>query len=231
MSNLIEELTAHKTISQYPSGRAMLTDAIRLNHLAADYIKQLEQRLLEVQKLAATNELRAIGELLRTQDNQCTADAIFVVERKCIVTGFDTDYCESDQIAWCIEDSMHFKGEDYFKELEDEFIKTGVVREDHTRTGFIVYWDFVQLFFTQSAADELISKHGHKYDGELRVSVESAYRNKEFQTVRNWLMSLPKVDAVIKDSRKIAQEDCEEKPCSFCFSRDCNGTCISGLDN
>jgi len=39
------------------------------------------------------------------------------------------------------------------------------------------------------------------------------------------------IDAAIKDGRKIAQEDCEEKPCSFCFSRDCNGTCISGLDN
>jgi hypothetical protein len=156
-------------------------------------IKELESQLAEAKKVAATDEIRAIGELMRTQDNQCTADAIFLVERKCIITGFDTDYCESHQIVWCIEDSMYFEGEDYFKELEDEFIKTGVVREDHTRTGFIAHCDFVQLFFTQSAADELILKHGHKYDGELRVSVESAYRNKEFQTVRDWLMSLPPV--------------------------------------
>lgn len=160
-------------------------------------IAQLEADLAAARKFAATNELRAIGELLRTQDNQCTADAIFVVERKRIATGFDTDYCDSHQIVWAIEDSMYFEGEDYFKELEEEFERTGKQREDHTRTGFIVHWDFVQLFFTQSAADELISKHGHKYDGELRVSVESAYRNKEFQTVRNWLMSLPPVDAAI----------------------------------
>lgn len=39
------------------------------------------------------------------------------------------------------------------------------------------------------------------------------------------------VDAAIKGSQIIAQDDCDEKPCSFCFSRDCNGTCISGLDN
>jgi len=164
-------------------------------------IDDLKEQLEEAKKVAATNEMRAIGELLRTQDNQCTADPIFVVERKCIVTGFDTDHCESHQIVWAIDDSMYFEGEDYFKELEEEFERTGKQREDHTRTGFIVHWDFVQLFFTQSAADELISKHGHKYGGELRVSVESAYRNIEFQTVRNWLMSLPSVEATIKEQQ------------------------------
>lgn len=161
-------------------------------------IDDLKDALEEARKLAATDELRVIGELLRNQDDQCTADPTFIVERKCIVTGFDTDYCESHQIVWAIEDSMYFESDDYFKELEEEFERTGKQREDHTRTGFIVHWDFVQLFFTQSAADELISKHGHKYGGELRVSVESAYRNIEFQTVRNWLMSLPSVDVAIK---------------------------------
>jgi hypothetical protein len=154
-------------------------------------IEELEAQLAEAQKLAAPQELRKIGELLRTQDDQFTADAIFIVERKRIVTGFDTDYCESHQIVWAIEDRMYFEGEDYFKELEDEFKRTEKQREYHTRTGFIVHWDFVQLFFTQSAADEFIAKHGHKYGGDLRFSVEGAYRNNEFQTVRNWLMSLP----------------------------------------
>jgi hypothetical protein len=156
-------------------------------------IAELEAQLAEAQKLAAPIELRKIGELMRTQDNQYTADATFLVQQLRINTGIDTGYCETNEIVWICEDCMFFEGEDYFHELEKEFRETGVEREDHTRTGFSKHWDFLQLFFTHAAADELISKHGHKYDGELRVSVEGAYRNNEFQTVRNWIMSLPAI--------------------------------------
>lgn len=137
-------------------------------------------------------ELRRIGELMRTQDNQCTADPIFMVERKRITTGIDTDYCDGDdQIAWFIEDCMIFKGDEGFAELEAGYNCCGMIPRDYTRTGFSYHWEYVQPFFTQSAADAYIKHNGHKHDGELRVSVESAYRNNEFQVVRDWLMSLP----------------------------------------
>lgn len=137
------------------------------------------------------DELLKIGDLLRTQDNQCTADPTFVVERKRIVTGIDTDYCDEENIVWCIEDQMIFKDDEEFHGLEYDFNEDGAIPPDYTRTGFSHHWELVQLFFTQSAADDYIKRNGHKHDGELRVTVESAYRNHEYQAVRNWLMSLP----------------------------------------
>lgn len=132
-----------------------------------------------------------IGKLLLAQNDQYTANPMFVVERKRIVTGIDTDYCESDDdIVWIIEDSMIFNGDHEFSELEAGYNESATVPENYTRTGFSSHWEFVTLFFTQQAADNYISRHGHKHDATLRVSVESAYRNDEYQTVRDWLMLL-----------------------------------------
>lgn len=140
--------------------------------------------------LSVPDFIIALASRLRTQDSDCTADPIFVVEKASIITGFDTDYCDVENIVWCIEDSQLFSGDSEFLGLEAIYETTGKEPDDWTRTGFIKQWDLLQPFFTQAAADEFISKHGHKYDCELRVSIDSAYRNDEWQQVINWLASI-----------------------------------------
>lgn len=147
---------------------------------------------LKDQTAAIPAALTKIGELLRTQDSDCTANPLFVVEKCSILTGIDTDYCDTDEdIVYVIEDEMIFKGHLEFDALEAHFKAHDEVPENYTRTGYSKSWEMVQPFFTREAAEAYINRHGHKHGGELRMSIESAYRNDEIQSVLNWLASLP----------------------------------------
>jgi hypothetical protein len=138
------------------------------------------------------DELKRIGELIRTQDSDYTANAVFLVEQERIVTGIDTDY--DPEILWVIEDHMIFKGDDEFDALEAAYEADGTIPENYTRTGCTRQWDYLTQFFTRSAADAYTERHGHKFDGKLRVMIEGDHRNTEFNFVRDWLAGLPKED-------------------------------------
>jgi hypothetical protein len=142
---------------------------------------------------AIPDELRRIGELIRTQDSDYTANAVFVVEQERILTCIDTDY--DPEIVWCIEDSQIFKGDGKFDALEAAYDADGTVPENYTRTGCSRHWDYLTQFFTRASADAYIERHGHKLDGKLRVMIEGDHRNTEFNFVRDWLAGLPKEDA------------------------------------
>lgn len=146
--------------------------------------------------VAIPDELRRIGALIRTQDNECTADAMFVVERKVIVSGLDTDYFDDDdQIVWCIDDEMIFKGDDEFRELEQDYAADRTVPENYTRTGYTHHWEMVTMFFTADDAQAFLNKNNHKYEGALRVSIECEVRNTQYAFIRNWLASLPALES------------------------------------
>jgi hypothetical protein len=137
------------------------------------------------------DELRAIGQLLRTQDEQCTADAMFVVEQKRLIIGFDTDYSQGpEDIVWCIEDHNIFQGDEEFAELERAYEEDGTIPENYSRHGFAWQWAFITAFFTDKDSAEFVERHGHKYEGELRVTVECEVRNRQWAAMRKWLMSL-----------------------------------------
>ena len=56
-------------------------------------------------------------------------------------------------------------------------------------TGFRDEWKFLNAHFTNDSANHYIKKHGHKHEGELRVSVESMYRCNEFNLIRDAIMN------------------------------------------
>ena len=144
----------------------------------------------QLERVLVPKGLIEIGQLLHTQDEQYTANAMFVIERKRILAGCDPDYSQgADDVVWCIEDSMIFLGDDGFDDLEGAYQEDGTVPENYTRTCYLVKWDFVTAFFTDEAAKAFVSQHGHKYDGELRVMVEGEPRNDEWKKLRNWMMS------------------------------------------
>lgn len=164
--------------------------------------------------------LAEIGERLRTQDNRCTADPIFEVQERKRVYGIDTEY--DPPIAWLYGDeSVEVPAEDsaiaeaYYDETGDEpaCIEEGAAiaaeKGDDTlrRVGYHEYWEYVQPFFTEAAAELYIKQNGHNHTGELRIYAGSAFRNWEWQELRKHLISLTKPDVeplyYIQDTRSV----------------------------
>lgn len=128
----------------------------------------------------------SIGENLRTQDNRITAEPIFLVQQKVRQTGIDNDY--ADHALWLDEDWNEIEDKDEIARLETEWQDTFEAPEGFTRTGYVDRWDFLQPFFTEAAAKRFIEGNAHRYD-ELRIYVDSAYRNVEWQAIRAFLLT------------------------------------------
>lgn len=125
--------------------------------------------------------IKEMGERVRTQDNQCTADPIYLVETRRRLYGFDTSY--TDNNVWLYPDECVEVPLEITKQLDDGLLDEG----DYHYTGYIDIWEFVQVFFTMEAAQEFIKNNGHRHTGKLRVIVDSGYRNREWQTIRKLL--------------------------------------------
>jgi len=114
-----------------------------------------------------------------------TADPMFVVQRKRLVAGIDTDY--DPEIGWLDEECDLIEGSER-DQLETEYQKSLEVPDGYTRTGISWEWEYVDTYLTPQAATARIN--GGK-DG--RVYVESACRNHEMRIVREFLKSLARV--------------------------------------
>ena len=131
---------------------------------------------------------------LLTQDNRCTWHPIFLVEREVWIYGLDTGY--TDDVAWihdgaAVDDEVSAKLEQAYWDDEDTCKiddDLEINLDDCERVGVYKYWEFMQPFFTHEAAQAFIDCHGEKYDGELRIMVDSAYRNPEWQFIRKMFM-------------------------------------------
>ncbi len=126
--------------------------------------------------------IETIAERLRTQDNQCTADPMYVVFRKqkvvttddysCLYQWYDHDGCfEADRRQTAILDRMEDRGRDtgpwekhYYQEVDE----------------------FISVFFTDQSAKDFIARNKHRY-GAMHAFVDSGCRNPEWQEVRAWL--------------------------------------------
>ena len=128
-----------------------------------------------------------IRERLHAQDNRMTADPIFLVQEERRIYGMDTAY--DPKIAWLYDDESVEVDANEAARLEAAYQADGEDEpEGFRRVGYAVQWEFVMCFFTEAAADLYIKQNKHRYCGELRTYVGSAYRNYEWQAVRGWLM-------------------------------------------
>lgn len=143
-------------------------------------------------------EFFAIAERLRTQDNACTAHAMFRVDQKRRDYGFDSDYC--DQWVLVDPDGEEIDDQDLIRDWEEwdssiSFDESSFESKHEYTPGDIrrVYyqdrWETVSVFFTRAGAEDYIKRNAHRLK-EPRIDVDSAYRNEEWIMVREWLMSL-----------------------------------------
>lgn len=150
------------------------------------------ERVVQAAPVAASEaipkELRDIGELLRTQDNRITDQPMFIVQQRRRITGLDTDFCEN--IVWLhSEDEYSEADKEKRNSLEAEYQETGRQPAGWLRAGYSDELEFVTACFTEQGCKDYLARDGHNLN-EPRIYADGSYRNAEFRTVRNWLMSL-----------------------------------------
>ena len=136
--------------------------------------------------MTITNEasdLVNIGELIRTQDNRCTSDPIFIVQQKRRIWGMDED--SSDDYVWMENEyweEVDIAKDAELKEKDSNFEST----EGYTKLFYLDVWDFVTACFTEQGCKDYIAVNGHNLT-KPRIYAASAYRNEEWIAVREFL--------------------------------------------
>lgn len=134
--------------------------------------------------------LKEIQHELKTQDNRCTSDPIFLVEEKERIYGLDLKWdCES--CCYDFENDCEISEEEYDKAREKEMDDpSGKYENPYERLGFMDKRKTVQFFFTERAAQDFIDRNKHRHKGELRIYADSLYRNSEMKMIRDYILNL-----------------------------------------
>ena len=176
--------------------------------------------------------LVAMAKEIHTQDNACTHEPIYMVQRHRRTYGFDPSY--SDKPVYINEDgdevTIDPKDPDAYRCTNEEHCNEPVSAEDMeeeccshcgvsfdrgnwclTRTAYQDTWENVMPFFTRKGAEEYLRINGHNLEGKEkpRIYVESAYRNAEWIAIRKMLsmlnLSEELVDEVIAEEKAAAE--------------------------
>ncbi len=142
------------------------------------------------QLLPVPQRLLGIGGKMRTQDNACTRDPLFVVFDKKRVTGFDPQYTD-DHLCWVDTDSgtLYVEGDRRFKVLERYYRRFGQEPYMYTRTAYKDFDEFKTACFTDQAAQAYIAANRHNLHAP-HIFVETLNRNPEMIAVRTFLEAL-----------------------------------------
>lgn len=131
-------------------------------------------------------EFYAIGKNLREQNNRYTADPMFIVfQKQEIVTHEDYDH---DYVVWVNDDGEEAdeRKARRLQALDDGCRDTG----EWKRLAVKEIDQFVTACFTLKGCEDYLAINRHNLRKPY-IYVEGSYRNHEYQSVRNWLMSLP----------------------------------------
>jgi hypothetical protein len=156
------------------------------NKSLADALADAHRKIEQRQRRCAP--LKGMGEQIRTQDNLATADPIFAVQR-CVRT-YGLDLAWVDDYVWINGDGNEWcPGEEGSPEDPDDEWFTD---NDYRAVGYRDAWITVQPFFTRAGAQRYLEENAHNLTGPEppRIYVESAYRNREWQAVRAFLLGM-----------------------------------------
>ncbi|OKP30173.1 hypothetical protein [Serratia fonticola] len=142
-------------------------------------------------------------------EDHCTADPLFVVQNRRLVSGIDMDY--ADQYLVYCDDSHWFSPKEYWDDLDElqqddidakcreeyeaSFLEMAEHQqwdylgslENHTVTGYAWQWEYVNAHFTREAAEAFINRKKHDY-GKMQIFVDSQYWAWEFNAIRNAIL-------------------------------------------
>ena len=134
-----------------------------------------------------TEQLAELSTELRTQDNACTAEPMFVVYQIKRIYGVDPDYTEDT--TW-----THSEGEETDPEiiaaleaLDDAGSPTIHDGTAYERVGYIDIDQFVTVCLTRKGAEAFIARMKHRLN-KPHIDVDTFLRNDEMIALRNHLM-------------------------------------------
>ncbi len=145
------------------------------------------------------DDILAIAEALRTQDNRSTRDPVFLVQKVC--RDLTDDDHSPDGVAFFDPGRADTIDPDHWEEVEavhqrgDRIAHVGDRRynlDKLYRYCFKNRWETVQSFLTEQGAKAYLEANGHniRQYGDARIYVDTLYRNRELVRLREWLMSL-----------------------------------------
>lgn len=153
--------------------------------------------------------LRDLAQKLQTQDNAYTASPNYCIQEHVQIVGIDLDYANS--IGWFSDEDGEMASEEEGNLLEAEYDASGEEREGWTRAGYDWKWQYTGVsFMTMAAAQAYIDGNSHRHSNQLRVYVDSHYRNREMREVRR-LLAGPLVNCIelLKEARESLAEGLE----------------------
>jgi hypothetical protein len=125
-----------------------------------------------------------MAERLKTQDNACTAEPIFVVQQRKRIYGVDPNYTE--QIVW-LDDESFEADKETAQRLEEGYEESGDEPSNWRRVGYTDEWEFVTVCLTRKGAENFIKSQAHNLK-EPRIYVDSGHRNPEWKALRKYFM-------------------------------------------
>ena len=137
-------------------------------------------------------ETKEIGKLICTQDNRITDQPIFVVEKSVmIITDPDYGY---DAEEWINTESGDYeRADDAYSIVLNEMESNGYDTGEWKKFYLKEVWEFVTSCFTEQGCKDYLESNGHNI-GKSRIYAYGSYRNKEYQAVRNYLISISKIE-------------------------------------
>lgn len=139
--------------------------------------------------------IQRIGDLIRTQDNRCTADPLFVVKQKKRIYGIDSNY--SDDYEWLREDDHEHVADRIERAGLDALEEDGEDVDGWEKLYYLDTWEFVTVCFTEQACKDYITANSHNLNEPI-IYAASAYRNWEMIAIREFLQERPWVEQVSK---------------------------------
>lgn len=143
--------------------------------------------------LALPPAVQAIAERLHTQDNRITAHPLFAVRQKRVIGGLDADY--ADKFSWLYDGTE--VDEETAARLDAMRDAGEPIPPEYQRIGYIEKREFVTGCLTEQGCKDYIAANGHNLN-DPDIYAYGGYRNREWQVLREWLMSLVQVDAAMK---------------------------------
>ena len=123
--------------------------------------------------------LLAISDQLHNQDNRCTRNPMFCVQRKRRDVGYDAGFAA----RFCWRDSANdetiYDDDPDFKEPEGD---------EWDKFGYVDRWETVMVAFTEAGCQDYLRQNGHNL-GETRIYVESFNRCPEMIAIRDYLLA------------------------------------------
>lgn len=137
-------------------------------------------------------QLAALRDELRTQDNAITADPLFVVYDKQRIYGLDSDHAE--HYCWLYPDRGDGQSEvtdsklvARLNHLESLGKEPEIASVQYARMGYVDVNRFITCCLTRKAARDFIDRNSHRLRKPF-VYVESLDRNEEMNALRDHLM-------------------------------------------